>query len=56
MTWKWTVNERDGIELNLFFMKMILKFNIHLHEMAEGEASELVKGNFLLNVNMIIEE
>lgn len=35
---------------------MILKFNIRLHEMAEGKASELVKGNFLLNVNMIIEE
>lgn len=24
--------------------------------MAEGKALELVKGNFLLNVNMIIEE
>lgn len=37
-------------------MKMISKFNICFYEMAEGKASELVKGNFLLNVNMIIEE
>ncbi len=34
---------------------MVSKFNIHFHKMAEGKASELVKGKFLLDVNMIIE-
>ncbi len=34
---------------------MVSKFNIHFHKITEGKASELVKGNFLLDVNMIIE-
>lgn len=50
------MNERTEIEFDsIFIKKMVSKFNIHFHKMAEGKASELVKGNFLLDVNMIIE-
>lgn len=36
-------------------MKIVLKSNIPFYKMAEGKASELLKGNILLDVNMIIE-